>query len=58
MVIGAIEHKTNIRFKIVNDFESYINAIDIDYDSEDVTFTGNVYNINTTQFNKKKQISI
>ena len=27
MIIGTIEHKTNIRFKNMNDFENYINAI-------------------------------
>ena len=43
MIIGPIEHKTNIRLKNMDDFEKYINAIDIDYDSEDVTFTGYVY---------------
>ena len=37
MIIGPIEHKTNIRFKNMDDFERYINAIDVDYDSEDVT---------------------
>ena len=36
MIIGPVEHKTNIRFKNMDDFERYINAIDIDYDSEDV----------------------
>ena len=40
MIIGPDEHKTNIRFKSLDDFENYINAIDVDYDSEDVTFTG------------------
>ena len=50
MIIGPIEHKTNIRFKNINDFESYINAIDVDYDSEYVTFTGYVYKINTPHF--------
>ena len=35
----------------MDDFESNINAIDIDYDSEDVTFTGYVYKLNTPQFN-------
>ena len=29
MIIGPIEHKTNIRFKNMDDFERYINAIDI-----------------------------
>ena len=50
-VIGSIEHKTNVRFKNMDDFERYINAIDMNYDSEDVTFTGYVYIINTPQFN-------
>ena len=39
----------------MNDFESYINAIDVDYDSEDVTFTGFVYKLNTPQFNVVKR---
>ena len=51
MIIGPIEHKTNIRFKNMDDFESYINAIDVDYDNEDVTFSGYVYKLNTPQFN-------
>ena len=29
--------------------ENYINAIDVDYDSGDVTFTGYVYKLNTPQ---------
>ena len=41
MLVGEIEQKTNIRFKNVDDFESYINAIDNSgYDCEDVIFTG------------------
>ena len=41
MLVGEIEQKTNIRFKNVDDFESYINAIDNSgFDSEDVVFTG------------------
>ena len=43
MIIGPNEYKTNIRFKNMNDFERYLNAIDIDYDSEDVSFTGYLY---------------
>ena len=30
MIIGPIEHKPKTRFKNMADFESYINAIDID----------------------------
>ena len=54
MIIGPIEHKTKIIFEKMDDFESYINAIDVDYDSEDVTFTGYVYKLNTPQFNVVK----
>ena len=36
LVIGPVEHKTNIRFKNLDDFESYWNTIDVDYDSEEV----------------------
>ena len=39
----------------MDDFESYINAIDVDYDSEDATFTGYVYQMNTPQFNVVKR---
>ena len=55
MTIGPVEHKTNIRFKNMDDFERYIIAIDIDYDSEDVTFTGYVYKINTPHFKVVKR---
>ena len=50
MIIVPTEHKTNIRFKNMEDSENYINAIDIDYDSEDVIFTGYVYKLNTPHF--------
>ena len=50
MNIGPIEHKTNIRFQSMDDFERYIKEIDVDYESEDVTFTGCVYKLDTPQF--------
>ena len=50
IIIGRIEHKTNIRFENMDDFERYINAIDVDYDSQDVTFTGYVYKLNIPLF--------
>ena len=52
MILGHTEHKINIGFKNMDDFESYIDAIDIDYDSEDITFTGYLYKLNTRQFNR------
>ena len=55
MIFGLIELKTNIRFKKMDDFAKYINAIDIEYDIENVTFTGYVTKLNTTQFKVVKQ---
>ena len=53
MLIGEIEQKTNIRFKNIDDFESYINAIENGgYDSENVIFTGWLYIINTPDFTR------
>ena len=53
MLVGEVEQKMNIRFKNVDDFESYINAIDYGgYDSEDVIFTGWLYKLNTPEFKK------
>ena len=50
MIFGIIELKTNIRFKKMDDFESYIKAIDIEYDIENIIFTGYVTKLNTPQF--------
>ena len=55
MIIRPTKHKTNIRFKNMEDFENYINAIDVDYNSEDVTFTGYVYKLNTSHFKVVKR---
>ena len=55
MINGPNEHKPNVRFKKMHDFVSYINAIDFDYDSDGVTFTGYNYELNTPQFNVVKQ---
>ena len=53
MLVGETEQKAIIRFKNVDDFESYINAIDNSgYDSDDVVFTGWLYKLNTPEFKK------
>ena len=53
MLVGEVEQKTNFRFKNVDDFESYINAIDNSgYDSEDVNFKGWLYKLNNPEFKK------
>ena len=41
MVAGPVKRKTKITFEL-DDFGSFIFAIENDYDSEDVTFTGYV----------------
>ena len=51
MLIGQIEQKTNLTFKIFDDFEAYNKALDVDYDSKDVIFTGWFYKLKTPDFN-------
>ena len=51
MLIGEREQKTNLRFKNVGDFETYISAIDNRrYDSDDVNFTGWLNKVNTPEY--------
>ena len=50
--VGDQIRQTNIRFKNMDDFEAYINSIDVDYDAEDAIFHGHIYKINNPQFNK------
>ena len=49
MDFGPVKHKANIRFRNMEDFESYINAIDNVYDSGVANFAGYVYKLNTPQ---------
>ena len=39
----------------MDDFESFVNAIDVIYDSDDVTFTGYVYKLKTPHFKVVKR---
>ena len=50
-VFGDKIPQTHIRFRNNADYESYINAIDQDYESDDAIFDGYVYKINTSLFN-------
>ena len=50
MLRGEIEQKTDIRLLNVDDFERFINAADVDFDSEDTIFTGRVHRLNKTLF--------
>ena len=40
ITINGIKRKTNMRFRSIKDFESYIEKIDDNYDGEDVIFEG------------------
>ena len=55
MIIGPVEHKTNVRLRNIDNFEKDMNAIDVEYDSEGATFTGYVSKLNTHQFNVVKR---
>ena len=43
--------QTHIRFRILSDFESSVNSIDQDYESDDAFFDAYIYKIITPQFN-------
>ena len=53
--VGDQMRPTNNRFRNFDDFESYINSIDEEYDAEDAIFNGYIYKIKTPQFNKLKK---
>ena len=50
--VGDQIRQTHIRFRNMDDFESYINSIDEGYDADDCIFNGYIYKLNTPQFNK------
>ena len=45
----------HIRFRNVNDYEPYFNAIGQDYESQDTIFNGYIYKLNTLLFNLVKR---
>ena len=52
LIVGDQLRQTHIRFRKMIDFETYINSIDQDYDSDDAIFNGYIYKIDTPVFNK------
>ena len=50
--VGDQISQTHIRFRYVSDYESYINGIDQDFDSDDALFNEYVYKLDTPEFNK------
>ena len=49
--VGDQIRETHIRFRKITKYESYIKAIDQDYEPEDAMFNGYFYKINTPHFN-------
>ena len=52
LLVGDQIRQTHIRFRNMDDFESYINSIDEGYDADDCIFNGYIYKIDTPIFNK------
>ena len=50
--VGDQIRQTDIKFRTMDDFDAYINAIDEGYDSEEAILNGYIYKIKTPQFNK------
>ena len=50
LVVADHIRQTHIRLRNLTDFESYINAIDQDYESQDAVFNGYIYQTDTPQF--------
>ena len=50
--VGNQIRQTHIRFRNMDDFEAYINAIGESYDAEHAIFNGYFYKLNTPHFNK------
>ena len=58
MLIAELERRTNSKFKTIDDFETYNNAIGVDYNGGDVILTGWLYKLNTLQFNSVSSKSV
>ena len=50
--VGDQIRQTHIRYRNIDDYESYIIAIDEGYDAEDAIFDGYNYKLDSPQFNK------
>ena len=55
LIVGDQFRQTQIRFRNMIDFETYINSIDDGYDADGSIFNGFIYKINTSKFNKVKR---
>ena len=55
--VGDQTGQTNIRFRNMDDFEAFINAIDEGYDAEDSVLNGYIYKNQYTTIKYSKQKS-
>ena len=58
ITINGLKKKTNMRFKNMNDFESYIEKIDEKYDGEDVVFESDAFQLPQPDFKPIKTITV
>ena len=49
--VGNQNRQTHIRFRKIDDYESFITSVDEDYVAEDAIFNVSIYNLDTPQFN-------
>ena len=49
--VGDQTRQTHIGLRKITNYESYINAIDQDYESEDAIYNGYIYRLITPHFN-------
>ena len=55
LTINGIKMKTNMRFKNMTDFKSYIEKVDEKYYGEDVVYEGDVFQLNQPEFKPIKR---
>ena len=55
MLVGEMEQRTINRFKKIHDFETYIIAVEVDFDKDVFIFSGWLYKLNTPVFNQIKR---
>ena len=50
ITLGEVTHITAMRFRNIQDFETYINDIDEEYEGDDSIFVGDIYMLNNPEF--------
>ena len=50
ITLGEVTRTTAMRFKNIQDFETYINNINNEYEEDDSIFVGDIYKLNNPEF--------